>query len=75
MSETEKTESTDESDRPIDIEDQGQETDTGEEPNSPELSDADDDSHPGPVGVGVREATQKAGEAPIEILDDTTRDT
>lgn len=63
MSETEETESTGEAGRPIDIEDQGQETDAGEE------------SNPGPVGVGVREATQKAGEAPTEILDDTPSDT
>lgn len=75
MSEIEESESTGEAGRPIDIEDQGQETDTGEEPNSTEMSDTDDESNPGPVGIGLREATQKAGETPTEILDDTTSDT
>lgn len=71
MSETKKAESTEESDRSIDIEDQGQKTDTGKEFTSGSLSDAEGESRPGPVGVAVREATQKTGEAPTTIIDQT----
>lgn len=52
--------------RPIDIEDQGQVIDAGEEIDPDVESVTGDESDPGPEGVGASEATQKSGEAPTE---------
>lgn len=57
-------------DRPIDIEDQGQEIDAAGERDHDVESVEGDDRTPGPVDEGAKEATQKAGEAPTEIIDD-----
>lgn len=54
--------------RPIDIEDQGQVIDAGEKVDPDVESVEGDESDPGPEGVGAREATQKSGEAPTEIV-------
>lgn len=56
--------------REIDIEDQGQAIDAGAD-GTPELAPVDgEDTDPGPEDLGAREATQKSGEAPTEILDE-----
>jgi hypothetical protein len=76
MTETEETRErealgrAEENRREIDIEDQGQAIDAGEEVN-PDVAPVDgEDIDPGPEGVGAREATQKSGEAPTTILDE-----
>ncbi|QSG11125.1 hypothetical protein HSBGL_0691 [Halapricum desulfuricans] len=56
--------------RSIDVEDQGQEIDAGEEIDPDVESVKGDESDPSPEGVGAREATQKSGEAPTEIVDE-----
>lgn len=56
--------------RSIDIEDQGQEIDAGEEIDPDVESVKGDENDPGPEGEGAREATQKSGEAPTEIVDE-----
>lgn len=56
--------------RPIDIEDQGQVIDAGEGIDPDVASVTGDESDPGPEGEGAREATQKSGEAPTEIVDE-----
>lgn len=55
--------------RTIDIEDQGQRIDAGEAVRPDVAPLAGDETTPGPVGAGAREATQKSGEAPTELLD------
>lgn len=56
--------------RSIDIEDQGQEIDSGEEIDPDTESVEGDESDPGPEGKGAREATQKSGEAPTEMVNE-----
>ncbi len=56
--------------RSIDVEDQGQEIDAGEETDPDVESVKGDESDPSPEGVGAREATQKSGEAATEVVDE-----
>jgi hypothetical protein len=56
--------------RSIDVEDQGQEIDAGEETDPDVESVKSDKSDPSPEGMGAREATQKSGEAPTEIVNE-----
>ena len=70
IKEGERLEPAEENRREIDIEDQGQAIDAGEEVN-PDVAPVDgEDIDPGPEGVGAREATQKSGRAPTMILDE-----
>ena len=70
IKEGERLEPAEENRREIDIEDQGQAIDSGEEVN-PDVAPVDgEDIDPGPEGVGAREATQKSGRAPTKILDE-----
>lgn len=55
-------------DRPVDIEDQGQAVDAGEETDPDVESVEGGESDPGPEGAGAREATQKSGAEPTEIV-------
>lgn len=71
MSKNENPETEPESHRPVDIEDQGHGTETGKDTNPSAPSEEEKDK-PGPVGVAVREATQKAGEAPTTIIEQTS---
>lgn len=60
--------------RDTDIEDQGQAIDAVGEVD-PDVESVDgDETDPGPEGAGAREATQKSGEAPTEVVDDEDTD-
>lgn len=67
------TEATESESRDIDIEDQGQAVDAGTEVD-PNVESVDVDDELGPEGEGAREATQKAGEAPTEVVDEGETD-